>query len=286
MQNFKIKSIYLLISLLTNILNAQQSQIKGQIFDLDNNPIQFAKVGLINFPTGTVTNINGEFQLTIKNTEYLDSLKISAFNFHDKIIPIKNLLDKSSIINITLDYSPVEIKEVIINGKTLKTYTEGQEKSKTKKELFFVIPGMDNVNLGAEIGRKFSLGKKDTKLEEFSFYLKQNNFDNVGFKINVYSIGKNNIPLERLNKEEIVASINNKTIGWIDVDLSKYHINVNQDIIICIEWIKASERGDTLSLPIFAPTFFNSTYYYKQSAQSKWRKYTIISTSMKLKYKQ
>ena len=286
MQNFKIKSIYLLISLLTNILNAQQSQIKGQIFDLDNNPIQFAKVGLINFPTGTVTNINGEFQLTIKNTEYLDSLKISAFNFHDKIIPIKNLLDKSSIINITLDYSPVEIKEVIINGKTLKTYTEGQEKSKTKKELFFVIPGMDNVNLGAEIGRKFSLGKKDTKLEEFSFYLKQNNFDNVGFKINVYSIGKNNIPLERLNKEEIVESINNKTIGWIDVDLSKYNINVNQDIIICIEWIKASEQGDTLSLPIFAPTFFNSTYYYKQSAQSKWRKYTIISTSMKLKYKQ
>ena len=286
MQNFKIKSIYLLISLLTNILNAQQSQIKGQIFDLDNNPIQFAKVGLIHFPTGTVTNINGEFQLTIKNTEYLDSLKISAFNFHDKIITIKNLLDKSSIINITLDYSPVEIKEVIINGKTLKTDTEGQEKSKTKKELFFVIPGMDNVNLGAEIGRKFSLGKKDTKLEEFSFYLKQNNFDNVGFKINVYSIGKNNIPLERLNKEEIVESINNKTIGWIDVDLSKYHINVNQDIIICIEWIKASEKGDTLSLPIFAPTFFNSTYYYKQSAQSKWRKYTIISTSMKLKYKQ
>ena len=184
MQSFKIKNIYLFIILITNILNAQQSQIKGHILDLDNNPIQFAKVGLINFPTGTVTNINGEFQLSLKNTEYLDSLKISAFNFHDKIIPIKNLLNKSNI-NITLDYSPVDIKEVLISSKTLKTYTEGQEKIKTKKELFFVIPGMDNVNLGAEIGRKFSLGKKDTKLDEFSFYLKQNNFDNVGFKINI-----------------------------------------------------------------------------------------------------
>jgi hypothetical protein len=285
MQNFKNKSICLIIALLTNVLYAQQFQIKGLVSDFDNSPIQYAKVGLINSPTGTVTNLSGKFELLIKNTEVSDTLKISAFGFYDKIIPVKKLLNQSNI-SIILDYSPIELEEVIVSGKNFKTYTEGQTRSKTKKELFFVMPGMDNINLGAEIGGKFSLGKKQTKLEEFSFYLKQNNFDNVSFKVNIYSIGKKNIPQDRLNEEDIVKTINSSRTGWIDVDLSPYYININQDIVICIEWVDASEKGDTLSLPIFAPTPFQSTYYYKQSSQSKWRKYGIISTSMKLKYKQ
>jgi hypothetical protein len=115
------------------------------------------------------------------------------------------------------------------------------------------------------------------------FYLKQNNFEQVRFSINIYSI-KKNIPQKRLNEKDIFSDINKDFTGWVSVDLSNYEITVNQDIIITIEWIEASEKGDTLSLPIFAPSL-SAIHYYKQSAQSKWRKYRLISTTMLLNYK-
>lgn len=278
----KIVIAILLLSLPSSLFS-QEKLISGVILDSLKNPIQYANIGVLNKPIGTVSNQKGEFILSLDNSHLSDTLKISSLGYASKELLIKDLFNKSKS-TITLDNLIEELNEVVVYSNNLKPHSKGREKTKTNQELFFVVPDMSNVNLGAEIGRKFSIGKEPSNLTEFKFYLKQNNFDKVRFRINIYSI-KKNIPQKRLNEKDIFSDIQKDYTGWVSVDLSKYDITVNQDIIITIEWIEASKMGDTLSLPIFAPSL-SAIHYYKQSAQSKWRKYRLISTTMLLNYKQ
>ena len=276
-----IKVLFLL--LFSNTSLSQEKNIFGIILDSLQNPIQYANIGILNKPIGTVSNKKGEFNLILDNSYLSDTLKISCLGYVSKELLIKNLLNRPNSI-IILEKLIEELNEVVLYSNNLKPHSKGRQKTKTNQELFFVVPNMSNINLGAEIGRKFSIGKEPANLTEFKFYLKQNNFEQARFRINIYSI-KKNIPQKRLNEKDIFSDINKDFTGWVNVDLSKYNITVNQDIIITIEWIESSEIGDTLSLPIFAPSL-SAIHYYKQSAQSKWRTYRLISTTMLLNYKQ
>lgn len=278
----KILTIILLISF--NTISSQEKVIKGLVLDSLKTPIQYANVGVLNKPVGTVSNIKGEFILNIDNSYILDTLKISSLGFKSKEFVIKDLRENSNL-NIYLENYTEELEEVVISTNNLKTYTKGKEKTKTKNEVLFATPEIKNINLGSQIGRKFSIGKKKSSLlKEFKFYIKKNNFEKTKFRINIYSI-KNNIPFKRINTTDIFTEAEKNITGWIKVNLTDYDITVNKDIIVTVEWIETSEVGDTLSLPIFVPSF-NSIHYYKQSAQTKWRKYKMISSAMVLTYKQ
>lgn len=282
-----MKKILIIIYVILNstFSISQEREIKGIITDSLKNPIQYVNVGILNKPVGTVTNENGEFYLNIDNSYISDTLKVSCLGFKSQELQIKNLLNNKSKIHISLSNYTEKLNEIIINSNNLKTYTEGKEKTKTKNKVFFAIPSMKNLNLGSEIGRKFSLGtKKPSLLKEFKFFLKENNFESVLFRLNFYTI-ENNKPSKKINNTNILISADNQLTDWITVDLTDYGIKTQEDIIITVEWIKASEKGDKLSLPILIPSF-SSTHYYKYLTHAKWKKYGSISTAMMLTYKQ
>lgn len=212
----------------------------------------------------------------------MDTLKISCLGFKTKTIILKNVSNK---INVSLDNNIENLNEVIINKTDLKTYTEGKQKTDTKHEVFFANPNYNNLNLGTEIGKKFSLGtKKASILTSFKFFIKDNNFDMVKFRINCYTI-KNNNPDKKINKSNIIVQLDKKLTGWVNVDLSTFEISTQEDIVITVEWIEHSKNGNKLNLPIIIPSF-SSTHYYKLGSQGNWQKYRNISSSMILTYKQ
>lgn len=282
-----MKKILIIIYVILNstFSISQEREIKGIITDSLKNPIQYVNVGILNKPVGTVTNENGEFYLNIDNSLISDTLKISCLGFKSKELQIKNLLTYKNEINISLENYTEKLNEIIINSSNLKTYTKGKEKTKTKNKVFFAIPSMKNLNLGSEIGRKFSLGtKKPSLLKEFKFFLKENNFESVLFRLNFYTI-ENNKPSKKINNTNILISADNGLTGWIIADLSNYSIKTKEDIIVTVEWIKASENGDKLSLPILIPSF-SSVHFYKYGTHAKWKRYGNISSAMLLTYKQ
>jgi hypothetical protein len=282
-KSFILKTLAIILLISFNTISSQEKVIKGLVLDSLETPIQYANIGVLNKPIGTVSNIKGEFILNIDNSYILDTLKISSLSFKSKEFVIKDLYENSNL-TIYLENYTEELEEVVISSNNLKTYTKGKEKTKTKNEVLFATPEIKNINLGSQIGRKFSIGKKKSSLlKEFMFYIKKNNFEKIKFRINIYNINKN-IPLKRINEIDIYTDVENIT-GWVKVNLTDYDITVKEDIIITIEWIEASKVGDTLSLPIFVPSF-SSIHYYKQSAQAKWRKYKMISSAMVLTYKQ
>jgi hypothetical protein len=275
--------IYVLFS--STFSFSQERSISGIVSDSLNNPIQYVNIGILNKPIGTVTNEKGEFVLNFDNSVNSDTLKISCLGFKSKELTIKSLINNKSFLNISLENYTEKLAEIIINSSNLKTYTKGKEKTNTKNKVFFAIPNVKNLNLGSEIGRKFSLGtKRPSLLKEFKFFIKENNFESVMFRINIYTI-ENNKPTKKLNDTNIFVTVDNQLTDWITVDLTDYEIKTQQDIILAVEWIKASKNGNKLSLPILIPSF-SSTHYYKYGTQAKWKKYESISTAMMLTYKQ
>lgn len=263
----------------------QEFEISGIITDSINNPIEYASIGVLNKALGTVSNSKGKFKLKLKNENQSDTLKISSLGFKSEEFIISKL-DIGSTINIRLKTFAEPLNEVFLTTRKMKTYIDGKTRTNTKQHTIFANPDFPNINLGTEIGRKFKLGVDDpSRLLKFRFFIQENNFDNVKFRINIYPLNDDNRPGNKLNIPNIYASATKDYTGWIEVNLSTYNIIVKEDIIVTVEWIEHSANGNKLNLPIIIPSF-GSTHYYKFGSQNSWEKYGGISSSMELTYEQ
>ncbi|MNS09241.1 hypothetical protein D3C72_407200 [compost metagenome] len=281
----KKKQLILFTFLYSFIVFSQEKTIKGIVTDSLKNPIQYVNVGVLNKPLGTLTNASGEFILNVDSSMNLDTLKISCLGYKSKEMKVESLINNKSEIQISLANYIEKLDEVVITSGKLKMYNEGKEKTKTSASVIFANPNYVNQNLGSEIGRKFSLGtKKPSILTHFKFFIRENNFELVKFRINIYSIN-NNRPVKKLFGSNIIVDVNNKGKGWVNVDLTKYDIKTQEDIIVTVEWLEGSKDGSRLNLPIIIPSL-GSTHYYKFGSQAKWQKYSNLSSSMILSYKQ
>jgi hypothetical protein len=277
--------ILILVQFSINLSLAQDIEINGYVTDTLNNPLGYANIGVLNKPIGTVSNLEGKFTLTIDKKHLNDTLRISNLGFSQKDFIINQIIKKEGVFKIQLIEYFEELDEVVIKPKNLKSFKDGKTKVKTKHQVIFANPDLPNINLGTEIGKKFKLGnKKKSYLTSFKFYIKDNNFEFVKFRINVYNI-INNKPQKRLNQNNIFTSAKDSYTGWLEIDLSEYDLSVKENIIITVEWIEHSEKGDKLNLPIIIPSF-GSKHYYKFGAQNSWQKYSNISSSMELTYEQ
>ena len=267
-----------------NFVYSQNITVTGKVTDSLKTPLKYANVGVLNKYVGTVTNDKGIFKFNINNSMINDTLRISSLGYESEDILIKNIISNSKIDIILNNYTE-ELEEIILSSNKGKLRVKGKKKSKSKNEVFFAIPKAKNQNLGSEIGRKFSIGsKKPSLLKEFKFFIKHNNFQEIKFRINLYTI-KNKLPFKNINKENIFIVVKNESKGWVKVDLTDYGISIQQNIIITVEWVESSKDGNKLSLPMLIPSF-SSVHYYKYGSQSKWKKYNMISTPMILEFKQ
>ena len=281
-------SFYLIFIFLLNFGHAtsQEIVINGIVTDSIGNPIKYSSIGILNKTIGTVSNENGTFALRVNKTMKQDTLRISCLGYQSKDLLIKQILNKTNApLNVQLKSLINELEEIIVTSKKIKTYNRGKLRTKAKAKVVFSMPELENKNLGTEIGRKFKLGnKKVSSLSEFKFFIKENDFDSVTFRINIYSI-KNNKPNKKINTENIIVEVGKNYSDWVITDLSSYDIKIKQNIIITVEWINHSEKGNKLNLPIIIPSF-GSTHYYKFGSQNSWKKFGSLSTPMHLTYEQ
>lgn len=279
-----MKNIIYLLTLLSSSILFSQNKIEGIIVDSLKNPIQYTNIGILNKSIGTVSNEEGKFILNISNANLNDTLRVSCFGYKPKDFLVKNI-ELEKLIRIELEEEVTILEEINILSGDLKTYTVGKDKTDTKHKVIFADEKMSSINLGTEIGKKFDLDtKKASLLSEFKFYIKNNNFSSNTFKINVYSLNKNK-PGNILSSKNIVVSVGDSYKGWVTVNLEDYNIIVQEDVIISVQWIDYVGSGNTLHLPVIAPSF-GSVHYYKYGSQNRWERYGKVSSSMILTYKQ
>ncbi|MEM9918160.1 MAG: CPBP family glutamic-type intramembrane protease [Bacteroidota bacterium] len=267
--------------LMGQCLFAQQS-LRGSIQDAQGQPLSYVNIGLVGTTTGTVSKEDGTFILYFQdNVNPTDSLRCSMIGYKSQTYLISELQD-SLLVQLTEDV--IELEQVVVRPKFPKTVVKGMTKSKGRMSVNFSISGKPRQNLGAEIGKRIRLKNKLSSIEAFNFYIRQNNYEAVKFRVLIYSIQKGK-PHRFLSTEDIIIHIDNQQKGWIKVDLTPYELITDKDFIIALQWIDASDKGNYLSLPIRLPVV-GSNHFYKFGSQAHWKRFRNMSSAMNVQLAQ
>jgi hypothetical protein len=269
-----------LCALFCTLLSPAQTLIKGKVLNEENQPIAYANIGFVNSSIGTVSNANGEFSLTIPNEiATSEILRISMMGYGSREFR-RDQMSSGEILTIRLVKEDFLLPEVSVMNKETVTKQKGNMSPTSRIKTNLAISSEPNMNLGAAIGRRFHLGKKGTVVKKLHFFIAGNNYDTVLVRIQFYSI-KGGKPHSPLHGEQIVREIVQFRKGWVEIDLEAYHLVLIQDVVACVEWIGASQRGNAFYLNMNMPAF-GETHYYRFGSQNKWKVFYAMSTSMYL----
>ncbi|MGL4781066.1 MAG: SusC/RagA family TonB-linked outer membrane protein [Bacteroidales bacterium] len=126
------KQLLIFLLMLTSFaMYAQNKQIKGIVFDTQNEPIIGASVVEDGTTNGTVTDLDGNFQLTVKPNS---KLKVTYVGYVPAIVNVGNNVS----LTIVLKEDSEQLEEVVITGyggKQLRTKTTNSI-AKVKEEVF------------------------------------------------------------------------------------------------------------------------------------------------------
>lgn len=167
------KFIVIAMCLLCTSIYAQHN-VKGQIIDkTTNEPLNIATLYFPELETGTTTNENGEFSITLNDGNY--KLIVSSIGFETKSLLITVPLKEALIIS--LSESAIEMEEVIVSTPFHKLQSENVMKVEQKKikelqasgavtlaEGITNIAGVESVSTGNSIGKPVIRGLSSNRV--------------------------------------------------------------------------------------------------------------------------
>jgi TonB-linked SusC/RagA family outer membrane protein len=109
MQN--LKRLQLLFCLFAPLWAFTQVSVSGTVVDSKNNPVQFASVKVKNSSTGTSTDVNGKFSLTLPGKGGV--LEISNVGFKTQSVPVTSSLT-DLVVSMQEDVGHLE--EIVVTG--------------------------------------------------------------------------------------------------------------------------------------------------------------------------
>jgi hypothetical protein len=227
--------------LLLSIIFSPQIQgqiISGKIINVINEePIEYVNIGIVDIPIGTTTDEKGNFNLDIKGHSIDNKVRISMIGYNSQTFIIKDLLKKESIIALEEQY--YEISEVVVrpNGRIRKVGTTNFSRGKG-------VCGWGGTQFGAghEIGTKIDLGEKPVKLKSIHVRLFTQSFDSTLLRLHIRNILED-FPSNEILKENIYLTISKKS-GWVEFDISDYNIVLNGEIALTLEWLNVFRTNE------------------------------------------
>jgi hypothetical protein len=254
--------------------------VKGKVTDLQDQAIPFVNVGFVGTSIGTVSTVDGEFVLYL--SEIPDNtipLRFSCMGFQPEEMVLSDE-NYTKTLNIKLKENTLVLQEMVIKSGILVTKEYGNSDEKTSMKTNLAISDKPNMNLGAEIGRKFRLGKDPNFISKLKFYVGYNNFDTLMIRVNFYEL-ESGEPSKLLQQKPILRQVVGHKSGWVTFDLEEENLVLSGTIVASVEWIGASRRGNKFGLNISMPALFQ-THYYKYGAQNNWKVFPNMSSSMML----
>ncbi|MCC1483140.1 carboxypeptidase-like regulatory domain-containing protein [Winogradskyella immobilis] len=152
----KLTIITLFLSLFT--LHAQNTYTSKVLDSLSQKPIEYASI-FFNSKNGVITNANGEFNITIKQTiKPTDSLVISCLGYEEKRIALLNfnediiylqqkVVDLSEVVITNKEYTVDEIIEKIKEGFATNYHTNYAKRKLFFRESYYTELDKGEVNL-------------------------------------------------------------------------------------------------------------------------------------------
>ena len=89
--------------------------IKGKVTDEQGNPLQGVSVSVKNSLTGTLTDNNGSYQLSVNQEDKVLVFSLAGF------VPVSEKIEGRSVINATLKLAPEPVTDMILVSKDAKS---------------------------------------------------------------------------------------------------------------------------------------------------------------------
>jgi hypothetical protein len=275
----RILSALLLICGITGTFASfSQGNTYGKVVDGNGKAIPYVSIGFVGTTIGTVSDLAGNYSLNWAEAhDTTTSLKFSCMGFVTQEMTIKSL-PKSASLNITMQDAAIELSEVLIRPIEIKKIVDGNDNESTAVRTNLAISSKPNMNLGAEIGRKFRLKNKPHFVNKLKVFISANNFDTVTFRINFYQLSgsKPDLPIQQ---KSIIREVSNHKKGWVTFDLTSEYLVLSGTSVASVEWIGTSKKGNYLAFNLTMPAL-GQTHYYKYGAQNDWKVFRNMSTSM------
>lgn len=251
--------------------SAIAQQITGIVKDKNGNTIPYVSVGIPSKQFGVTTNDVGVFKFNITNEKPTDTVRVSTIGYNTLILKFSEL-QQLCVSNTSIYLTPTvyELAAVTIRPNEYESKVLGNTNiAKLECENFKQVyskdtakmsaykkeckqKGINEKAIGIEIGNKIKIDKgQQTFVDKIQFKTCTGINDTAIYRVNIYSSGntlhKAFTPIGVVKIKELTNILKQpilvKTIGKTEVhniDLSKQNIEVNDDFIVSLECIYAS----------------------------------------------
>jgi len=230
-----MKSVLFVLLFLFCIGTSTGQTVTGKIVDISTGePLMYVNIGVVGQPRGTITDETGAFELGINELSAEATVRFSMIGYIAQTYTIRQLLDNNGR-TIELESVSIPLSEVVIKPGNLRKI--GATKKITR---YFSGWGGDKRGKGYEIGIKMELGELPVFVKSLNILIKKQSFDSCLLRMHVRNI-VNELPGDELLTQNIYIPIT-KESGWVEIDLSKYHLVFQGDIVLSLEWVAV--KGD------------------------------------------
>ncbi len=230
--------------------------------------LPYVNVGVLNRDLGTVTDNQGVFELKLDERYMDDTIRISMIGYKAQVFLIRDLYRLNSNIQIALEEEIPELAEVVVTAKNLKSKILGN-----KTESKFLSTGFFYDQLGAEMGIRINLRKTPTFIDAFNFHISYNRLSAKSFfRLNIYNISEGK-PARNILQKNIVIPIAAKQVGLVTVDLRKYDLVLQNDVVVTLEWVDSEgelKKGEGI---YFSLGLFSRGTYVRYTSQGKLKRH-------------
>ena len=262
-----------------------QTTLVGEVQETGSSElIPYVSIGILGERIGTVSNGMGKFSLQIPKGMTKGKVRFSVYGYEPLEIEISSLINqlKKNGNIIRLNHIVFDQEEVkVVAPKKVKIKVLG----KVSKSGTMSI-GFPSNELGTELGLFLNI-KKRTFLDEFNFYLLNNNYDSLKFRLNFYACDKRKNPTDSLLAEGVVFTVHNSYSGSMTIDLREYDLIVNEDVVLALEVIDGFgkvEEGKENHLAFAA--VFGGNSFMRFTSQAEWEDMPVAAPALNVTVRQ
>lgn len=255
---YKISGFIFFVFLIPSVAYSQCH--KGTVMSSDTkSAIGYVNVGIVGKNVGTVADGSGNFKIDLDNAYNNDSLRFSMIGYESKSFHIGSF-KQNPVNDIFLNPKLYNLREIKVVCPKTRDIVLGDPVTTD-----VLRSGFADNDLGSELGIRIETRGK-VKLEDLNLNIATCTYDSVTYRLNIYQIEKNNDYNNILSEPIYITFSKEKINEVITLDLRKYSLVVNGDILISLELYKNLGQGKLL----FHTQYFTGSTYHRKCSMADW----------------
>lgn len=254
-----MKIRFLLLLLFCSVGFMFSQSIRGVVLcKAGEQAVAFANIGIVGKNVGTVSDIDGNFNIRIESGFENDTLLFSCIGYAPVKVKISDL-SRANVNRVYMHESMTALKEVLVKPRRFRTEVLGIKSPSNK-----FAAGFSDNNLGYECGILMK-NKKTAFLKSVGFIIADCSYDSIFYRLNVYEINREK-QFENILRRSIFLKLSQNDVkDKVVVNVEDHNIVVDGDFLVTLEHVKDLGKGHIN----FCCTPLRNTHYRKTS-QGKW----------------